>query len=124
MPADLIRHADVAGSSDHCRPIIPPRRAGWDQLAMGEWELRGDGHGDCHVHDEVTYLIEGELEIDCDGERVVARPGDVVRVPGGAPAYYFAPVYARMLYIYGANPTGEPAWTFDDRSRVAPSNPD
>jgi hypothetical protein len=43
-----------------------------------------------------------------------------VRVPAGRPAYYFAPQYARMLFIYGANPRGLPAWTFQDRARVAP----
>lgn len=123
MPADLYPHADVTTAAERCRAIIPTRRAGWDQLAMGEWELTGEGHGDCHPHDEVTYLIEGELEIDCDGERVTACPGDVVRVPAGHPAYYYAPTYARMLYIYGANPSGEPATIFQDRSQVAPPSP-
>jgi ethanolamine utilization protein EutQ (cupin superfamily) len=51
---------------------------------------------------------------------VTAGPGDVVRVPAGHPAYYYAPVHARMLYVYGPNPQGLPAWTFEDRQRVAP----
>ncbi len=106
--------------SGACRTIIAARRAGWDQVAMGEWQLFAEGFGDCHPHDEVTYVLEGLLEVDCGGTRVVARPGDVVRVPAGSPAYYFAPEYARMLYIYGPNPEGKPAWTFEDRATVAP----
>jgi ethanolamine utilization protein EutQ (cupin superfamily) len=119
--AELFR-ADDRGPlpANGCRPIIAARRAGWLHAVLGEWELAGTGFGDCHPHDEVNYVLEGALEVDCDGHRVVAGPGDVVRVPADCPAYYFAPVYARMLYIYGANPEGRAAWSFDDRQRVAP----
>ena len=120
MPADVFRHQPLGPDPDKCRPIIAPRPSGWDQVAMGEWRLTASGFGDCHPHDEVTYVLEGTLEVDCDGERVVAGPGDVVRVPAGHPAYYHAPEYARMLYIYGPNPQGLPAWSFADRERVAP----
>jgi mannose-6-phosphate isomerase-like protein (cupin superfamily) len=121
MPADVFPYADVNSVEGRCRTIIPAPRNGWSQVAMGEWELAGEGWGDCHPHDEVTYVIEGLLEIDCDGERVTAGPGDVVRVPGGHPAYYFAPERARMLYIYGPNPDGDDTWYFDERDRVAPA---
>jgi mannose-6-phosphate isomerase-like protein (cupin superfamily) len=120
MPADLYEHRPLDGRSGACRPIIAPHKSGWDQLAMGEWSLAGEGFGDRHPHDEVNYVLEGLLEVDCDGARVSAGPGDVVRVPAGRPAYYFAPAYARMLYIYGPNPQGLPATTFQDRSQVAP----
>ena len=120
MPADLYRHEPLGDHPDRCRPIIAPRPEGWDQLAMGEWQLTGTGFGDCHPHDEVSYVLAGTLEVDCDGERVVAGPGDVVRVPAGRPAYYYAPEHARMLYVYGPNPQGLTSWTFDDRGRVAP----
>jgi len=120
MPADLFRHQPLRAEGEGARVIIAPSRNGWDQLAMGEWELRAAGFGDCHPHDEVTYVLEGRLEVDCAGRRVVAEPGDVVRVPAHEPAYYFAPEYARMLYVYGPNPSGAPAWTFTDRARVAP----
>ena len=119
MPADLYPNNPLTEPGS-CHPIIAPRAAGWEQLAMGEWSLAGQGFGDCHPHDEVTYVLEGHLEVDCDGERISAGPGDVVCVPAGRPAYYFAPTYARMLYIYGPNPDGAPAWTFEDRARVAP----
>jgi len=126
MPAELYPRAPLGvdrGETEGTRVIIAPRRGGWDQLAMGEWELRAAGFGDCHPHDEVTYVLAGRLEVDCGGERVVAGPGDVVRVPAHEPAYYYAPEFARMLYVYGPNPSGEPAWTFTDRAVVAPSEP-
>jgi len=118
--ADAGGVAGAAAHADRSWVIIPPRRAGWDQLALGEWELRAAGFGDCHPHDEVNYVLTGTLEVDCGGQRVVARAGDVVRVPANEPAYYYAPEYAHMIYIYGPNPTGEPAWTFTDRERVSP----
>jgi len=112
----------LPSGSGACRPIISAKRAGWDQVAMGEWQLFAEGFGDCHPHDEVTYVLEGTLEVDSQGTRVVAHAGDVVRVPAGIPAYYYAPEYARMLYIYGPNPEGQPAWTFVDRAQVAPKH--
>jgi quercetin dioxygenase-like cupin family protein len=124
QPPELVRPGEFPLGSGTCRPLLPPRRQGWEQVVMGEWELlAGQGFGDCHPHDEVSYVLEGELEVDAAGTRVVAGPGDVVRVPAGSPAYYYAPTYARMLYIYGPNPGGQPAWTFTDRSRVAPPEP-
>lgn len=120
MPADHFAHQPLGPDPDRCRPIIAPGPKGWDQVAMGEWRLTAGGFGDCHPHDEVTYVLEGLLEVDCDGVRVTAGPGDVVRVPAGHPAYYHAPEHARMLYIYGPNPQGLPAWSFEDRERVAP----
>ena len=119
MPADLVPARPIS-DPDGCRTILPARREGWTQLAMGEWELSAatPGHGDCHPHDEVNIVVAGLLVVECDGERVEAGPGDVVRVPAGRPAFYSAPEYARMYYVYGANPEGLPATVFTDRSLV------
>lgn len=103
-----------------CREIMPAAKAGWSGLALGEWELGGSGFGDCHPHDEINYVLEGALVVTCDGERVKARAGDLVRVPAGRPAWYEAEPYARMLYIYGPNPDGRASVTLlsrDDASK-------
>jgi quercetin dioxygenase-like cupin family protein len=120
MPAELIPAQPLAASAGRCRTIIAPHREGWTQLAMGEWELHADapGHGDCHPHDEVNYVLAGLLVVECDGERVEAGPGDVVRVPANRPAFYSTPDQARMVFVYGANPEGLPAWTFTDHAVV------
>ena len=67
---------------------------------------------DHHPHDEVNYVLSGELHVTSDGETVVAGPGDTVRVPTGSTASYAAPTYARMLAIYGPNPDGAESGEF------------
>lgn len=110
MPAELIPHRTHGpGDGSGCFFILPAPAEGWPQVAMGEWELRGAEFGDRHEHDEVNYVLAGALTVECDGQRVEAGPGDVVRVPAGHAAYYSAGVYARMLFVYGPNPQGLPA---------------
>lgn len=104
----------VGDATFEIRPFLPASRAGWPQLAMGEWQLRATGFGDCHPYDEVNYVLEGELEVECDGEVVRAGAGEVIRVPAGSPAFYRAASFARMLYIYGPNPEGLPSDGFPD----------
>lgn len=127
MPADKIANAALgakttapAGQDPVCRMILPAPESGWDQLAMGEWELRAAGFGDCHPHDEVNYVLEGRLYVDCDGETVRGDAGDVIRVPADHAAYYRAPDYARMLFVYGPNPLGRPTRTFTDSEEAGP----
>lgn len=103
--------------------ILPPPPSGWRGVALGEWELRRSGFGDCHPHDEVNYVLEGLLIVDCDGESVEAGPGDVVRVPAGHPAYYRTPDHARMVFVYGPNPEGLPSTTFADPALAGPRPP-
>ena len=104
-----------------CRAILPATANGWSDLALGEWELIGSGFGDCHPHVEINYVLEGSLVVSCDGERVVAGVGDLVKVPAGRPAWYEAPVYARMLYIYGPNPGGGASLTFSSAEEASRS---
>jgi mannose-6-phosphate isomerase-like protein (cupin superfamily) len=116
MPAEHFAARPLAEVPGGCRAIVPAPPEGWTHVPLGEWELRdGAGFGDCHPHEELNFVLEGLLVVECDGERVEAGPGDVVRVPAGHPAYYSAPTYARMVFIYGANPDGLPATTFTDR---------
>ena len=107
--------ASVASGSSgpDCWPILPAPASGWPQLAMGIWELRASRWGDCHPHDEVNYVLAGTLVVECDGLTIEGGPGDTIRVPAGHPAYYHAPEYARMLYVYGPNPEGQPSTALD-----------
>jgi quercetin dioxygenase-like cupin family protein len=36
-----------------------------------------------HPHEQCSYLVEGELEFNLDGERRTMRSGDLVVIPGG-----------------------------------------
>lgn len=90
------------------RWFTPPSAQGWSEPVIMEWELRGEAWSDAHVHDEYAYVLEGRLLVTCDGETVEATTGDMVRVPAGSVGRYWSPDYARMLGIYGPNPSGAP----------------
>lgn len=105
----------------NARWIVRPRPEGWDKYALSEWELTAAGYADHHPHDEVSYVLEGELHIRVDGTTAVGRPGDTILVPAGSTGYYWAPTYARMLGIYGPNAAGEATesveyWEIDETS--------
>lgn len=90
----------------NCRPIIAPAPEGWTEPALFEWELRGEAWTDEHPHSEYNYVIEGQLFVEAGGVTVEAGAGEVVHVPPGAIGKYWAPVYARMLAIYGPSDGG------------------
>lgn len=89
------------------RVVLAPDPAVPERLAFFEWELRGEEWSDEHPHDEFAYVLEGELHVTVDGTTVVAGAGALVRVPAGSRGAYAAPVYARLLSVYGPRPAGE-----------------
>jgi len=89
-----------------CRAILPTTREGWSEPVLSEWELTAESWTDKHPHTEYNYVIEGHLFVESGGETVEAQQGDVVRVPAGTAAKYWAPKYARLLAIYGPSPGG------------------
>ena len=97
------------------RTIIDADPGGWSGIALSEWELNAAAWTDRHPHDEVNYVLEGELHVESDGETVVAGPGDTVWVRAGSVGTYTAPVHARMLAIYGPNPDGAESDSFEYR---------
>jgi len=100
------------GSHSPCRDVIVPPGTAWEGFALMEWELEKAGWQDLHPHDETTYLLEGELEIESEGSTVIWKVGDAATVRGGHLGTYVARGYARMLAIYGPNPTGAPSSSF------------
>ena len=98
----LIPAAALTGSTGpRCRTIRPPVAGGWTEPALFEWELRQESWTDEHPHTEYNYVIEGTLFVESGGVTVEARAGDTVEVPAGAIGRYWAPVFARMIAIYG-----------------------
>lgn len=54
-----------------------------------------------HPHEQITYLLQGELEMDLNGERRTMRPGDLVVIPGGmAHSVVVGPAPVRLLDIF------------------------
>jgi mannose-6-phosphate isomerase-like protein (cupin superfamily) len=90
----------------NCRSIVAPAPGGWTEPALFEWELRAESWTDEHPHTEYNYVIEGLLFVEAGGVTVEAGAGDTIQVPPGAVGKYWAPVYARMLAIYGPSEGG------------------
>lgn len=89
------------------RWIIETEKSGWKDNAISEWELKAAGFEDLHPHDEITFVLEGEIHITVDGVEYTGTTGDMIKVPADKVGTYWAPVYARMLAIYGPNPEGK-----------------
>ena len=117
MSVELIPNVPLTHRDDLMpgRGIIRTPGPAWSGFQLMEWELTAAEWTDRHPHDEVNYVLAGELHVESDGESVVAGPGDTVVVPAGAKATYAAPAYARMLAIYGPNPDGLESGDYDYR---------
>lgn len=102
--------ADAASQAASERPRMTGIRfVDTPDLVVGEWSLRAAAWTDRHQHDEVNYVVEGELHVAFDDTTTVAVPGTAVRVPAGRLARYAAPAFARMVYIYGPSTDGHAA---------------
>ena len=91
-----------------------PRVGGSDRLStadlvVGQWSLTAAAWTDRHQHEEINYVLEGELHVSCGGETRVVIAGEAVLVPAGARARYAAPEHARMLFVYGPSDDGHAA---------------
>lgn len=109
-PVELLRKSPMKALKDEwpgmrCRFIVPPpAKGGWTGFVFSEWELEAGTWSDLHHHDELNFIIEGELEVESDGVVVVARPGDTVVVQAGHRGRYTARTLVRMVAVYGPNP--------------------
>ena len=106
----LVRLSSVEPRARPTSPrAVSGRRAVGEHVVVGEWSLERAAWTDRHLHEELNYVIEGELHVTYDDETYVAAPGDVVVVPAGKRARYAAPVFARMVYVYGPSDDGHAA---------------
>jgi ethanolamine utilization protein EutQ (cupin superfamily) len=117
MAVSLITKAELESRDDLMsgRTIIAPDPGGWSGVALMEWELTAAEWTDRHPHEEINFILDGELHVEVGDQVVIARAGDTVRVEAGSTGRYFAPAYARMLAIYGPNPDGAESDSFNYR---------
>ncbi len=111
MTVELLPRGERApvGPGMSSRPIFGSPNGSWTQPVFMEWELSGAAWTDRHPHDEFNFVLEGELHVRTGDTVVVARAGDLVRVPAGTEGHYSAPVHARMLAVYDHNAEGAPS---------------
>lgn len=111
LQPEVHRHAPLVRLNDawpgmRTRWIAEAPGERWTGTVLSEWELERAGWADWHPHDETNIVVAGELHVETAGTEVVLGPGDSVRVPAGQRGKYWAPEFARMVGIYGPNPTG------------------
>jgi uncharacterized cupin superfamily protein len=95
-----------------CRFINSNPAGAWDDFILSEWELDACAWEDFHPHSETNFVLEGELHVESEGKTVILKPGDSARVNPGRTGRYWAPIYARMVTIYGPNPEGAESHSF------------
>ena len=109
------KHMSSDGPGMAGRSIVDPDDAGWQDVAVMEWELTAAEWRDRHPHDELNFILEGELHVESDGTHGRGRSRRHRPRPGGSHGRYWAPVYARMLAVYGPNPDGSESDSFSLR---------
>jgi len=108
----LVPHTALTPKNDRPRMssrwVHRPDPTGWEDPVIAEWELRAAGWADLHPYTETNFVLAGQLYVQSGDVTVVATKGDSVTVPAGHVGRYWAPVFARMIAIYGPNPQGTP----------------
>ena len=76
-----------------------------------------------HGWDESFFILEGQVEINCEGKSSVCGPGTLVHIPAGTVhAFAFRAAGGRMLEISGKG--GRATQMFRNVSKDFPSVPD
>lgn len=58
-----------------------------------------------HPHEQITHVLEGELEMTIDGEKLVLTPGTVHVIPGNTPHGAYSRTAVRLIDAF--NPVRE-----------------
>lgn len=74
------------------------------RLGCGVMEMDQTSFAWTLKYDEVDYIIDGTLEIDIDGRKVVGNKGDLIFIPRNSSIHFTVPNHARFVYVtYPAN---------------------
>ena len=77
----MVATAAALSSKTHMSADISIRKVAL--LHMGPEHLDGSMHQ--HEYSELIYIVDGEYEVECDGERLSGTSGDVFYFPAGLP---------------------------------------
>ncbi len=90
----LIRKTDPAtttpvemdGVKDVTMQIMVGRDDGAPNFALRHFVVQPGGHTPLHQHDyeHEVYIVEGDCDVECDGETAAATAGDVLYVPANS----------------------------------------
>jgi len=62
----------------------------WHKGAGFSWTLN---------YDEIDYVVEGRMEITCEGKTLVADCGDTVFIPKGSSVHWNTPTWTKIYYV-------------------------
>ena len=74
------------------------------RMGVGIMELDHTSFEWTLTYDEYDYVIEGDLEIEINGNVVAGKPGDILYIPKGSHIHFQTPNHTRYAYfVYPAN---------------------
>lgn len=81
------------------RPGFFGRMIHGDSSSLAFWEIRkgstlAEHH---HVHEQITYIQEGQLEMVIGGEKYLLTPGSIHVIPSNVPHSAFAVTDCRVI---------------------------
>jgi quercetin dioxygenase-like cupin family protein len=92
---------------DHCesREVIPGYNAVFlhsENLTLAYWTITAGAEmpEHSHEHEQIANLLEGEFELEVDGEKQFLRPGMVALIPSEAPHSGRAVSDCRILDVF------------------------
>jgi ethanolamine utilization protein EutQ len=74
------------------------------RLGCGLMEMKETRFDWTLKYDEIDYIIDGTLEVNIDGRKVVASKGEMLFIPKNSTIEFSVPEYAKFMYVtYPAN---------------------
>ncbi len=67
------------------------------RVTLDEGSLLPEHH---HVHEQWTTVLEGELEMELEGERTVLKPGMSIQIPSNVPHAAIARTHCVVLDMF------------------------
>ncbi len=70
-----------------------------DTSSLVFWDIKKGGVSPLHhhVHEQITYIVEGELEMEIGGEKHLFTPGSVYVIPSNVPHSAFAVTDCKVI---------------------------
>lgn len=74
------------------------------RLGCGIMEMEETSWAWTLKYDEIDYVIDGILEIDINGRKIIGNKGDIILIPKNSSINFTVPNFARFMYVtYPAN---------------------
>lgn len=69
------------------------------RLGCGIMEMEETSWAWTLKYDEIDYVIDGILEIDINGRKIIGNKGDIILIPKNSSINFTVPNFARFMYV-------------------------